>query len=88
MQRLSREALVWRQLRHPNVLLFIGLNSQLFPESTLPALISSWMLHGTLKNYMESPQSRTPRNILRLVREHTRNGTADHAEDDPDVRNS
>jgi hypothetical protein len=88
MQRLSREALVWRQLRHPNVLLFIGLNSQLFPESTLPALISSWMIHGTLKNYMEISQSRTQCNILRLVRKQTRNGPADPAENDPDVRNS
>jgi hypothetical protein len=88
MQRLSREALVWRQLRHPNVLLFIGLNSQLFPESTLPALISSWMVHGTLKNYMETPQSRTPSNILRLVRKHMRNAMVAPTEDDLDVRNS
>jgi hypothetical protein len=67
-QRLTREALVWRQLRHPNVVLFVGLNDRLFPDHPFPALLSSWMVHGTLKVYMQLPSFRGKETIIRLVR--------------------
>jgi hypothetical protein len=54
MQRLCREALVWRHLMHPNVLSFIGLNWTLFPHDSLPMLIAPWMSCGTLRDYVNS----------------------------------
>jgi serine/threonine protein kinase len=67
LQRLCREALVWRQLRHANILPFIGLNRSLFPGNSLPALISPWMTHGSLKDYVESPGYEARRESYRLV---------------------
>jgi hypothetical protein len=68
LQRLCREALVWRQIKHPNILPFIGLNSRLFPEAPLPALLSPWMPHGLLKDYVASLAYDAVRSTYRLVR--------------------
>jgi hypothetical protein len=71
---MCREALVWRQLRHPNVLPFIGLSQ---PEEEvlvpplpppLPNLLSPWMKHGALIDYIEVAQHRTELIIQKLVR--------------------
>jgi hypothetical protein len=67
-QRLCREALVWRQIKHPNILPFIGLNSRLFKGNSLPALLSPWMAHGSLKNYVALPSYNAERETFRLVR--------------------
>jgi hypothetical protein len=67
VQRLCREALVWRQLRHANILPFIGLNSRLFPGNSLPALLSPWMPHGSLKDYVASSEYDAERDTYRLV---------------------
>ncbi|KAF8077682.1 kinase-like domain-containing protein [Lyophyllum atratum] len=42
----GREALVWQQLKHPNVLPFLGIDSEVFPSSLCMA--SPWMRHGTI----------------------------------------
>ncbi|KAG6820841.1 hypothetical protein H0H93_010668 [Arthromyces matolae] len=42
----GREALVWQQLKHPNVLPFLGIDSEVFPASL--CMVSPWMRHGTL----------------------------------------
>jgi hypothetical protein len=68
LQRLCREALVWRQLRHANILPFIGLNRRLFPGNPLPALVSPWMPHGSLKDYVASSGYDAGRESHRLVR--------------------
>jgi serine/threonine protein kinase len=67
-KRLCREALVWRQLCHPNVLPFFGLSTNAFPEDTLPALLSPWMEYGSLKEYILRADYKPEQEIPRLVR--------------------
>ena len=50
-QQCFREALVWKQLDHPNVLPFLGVNEKLFAPSF--CLISPWHSHGNLMVYLE-----------------------------------
>ncbi|KAK0491271.1 hypothetical protein IW261DRAFT_1436717 [Armillaria novae-zelandiae] len=47
-----REALVWRQLRHPNILPFLGVSEELFAPSY--CLISPWMANGNIIHYLEA----------------------------------
>ncbi|KAF9469341.1 kinase-like domain-containing protein [Collybia nuda] len=42
----GREALVWQQLKHPSVLTFLGIDSEIFPSSL--CMVSPWMKHGTI----------------------------------------
>jgi hypothetical protein len=67
-QRLCREALVWRQLCHRNVLPFLGLNTSAFPKNSLPSLLSPWMEYGSLKEYIERLEYDAVEEIPRLVR--------------------
>ncbi|KAK0485336.1 kinase-like domain-containing protein [Armillaria luteobubalina] len=46
------EALIWRQLNHPNVLPFLGVNEDLFAPSY--CLISPWMVNGNIISYLET----------------------------------
>ncbi|KAF9011554.1 hypothetical protein BDZ89DRAFT_963934, partial [Hymenopellis radicata] len=46
-----REALVWRQLRHRNVLPFLGVSNDLFAPSF--CLISPWMENGNIMSFLE-----------------------------------
>ncbi|KAJ7349717.1 kinase-like domain-containing protein [Mycena albidolilacea] len=48
--KLSREALVWKELHHPHILTFIAIDQDSFP-STL-GMVSPWMGHGTVLNYL------------------------------------
>ncbi|KAF5371255.1 hypothetical protein D9758_004236 [Tetrapyrgos nigripes] len=45
------EALLWRQLNHPNVLPFLGVNVNLFNPTRL-CLISPWMENGNIIQYL------------------------------------
>jgi serine/threonine protein kinase len=54
IQRFSREALIWRQLEHPSILPFIGIDKENFEASQHMCLIAPWMNHGTLADYMKS----------------------------------
>ncbi|THV03350.1 hypothetical protein K435DRAFT_651560 [Dendrothele bispora CBS 962.96] len=45
------EALLWRQLNHPNVLPFLGVNVNLFTPARL-CLISPWMENGNIIQYL------------------------------------
>jgi serine/threonine protein kinase len=65
---LCREALVWRQLKHPNVLQFIGLNSKCFPDNILPCLLAPWMDRGTLKEYVKSDDYDPRRDIVNMLK--------------------
>ncbi|KAJ6554016.1 kinase-like domain-containing protein [Mycena vulgaris] len=47
-----REALVWRELHHPNILRFIGISRESFPASL--CMVSPWMEHGTVLEYLKS----------------------------------
>ncbi|KAJ6463328.1 kinase-like domain-containing protein [Mycena sanguinolenta] len=50
--KFCREALVWKDLRHPNILTFLGIDRDSFP-STL-CMVSPWMEHGTILNYLQN----------------------------------
>ncbi|KAF8900929.1 kinase-like domain-containing protein [Mucidula mucida] len=47
---VCHEALVWRQLRHPNVLPFVGINNDLFAPCF--CLISEWMKNGNIMGFL------------------------------------
>ncbi|KAJ7145913.1 kinase-like domain-containing protein [Mycena epipterygia] len=49
--KFCREALVWRDLHHPNILPFIGIDRESFPSSL--SMVSPWMEHGTILKYLD-----------------------------------
>lgn len=49
-QRVHKEALIWRQLNHPYILPFLGIDIVTFPD--YPTLVSPWMENGTLLNFV------------------------------------
>ncbi|PBK59029.1 kinase-like protein [Armillaria solidipes] len=51
LKQLRREAIVWRQLRHENILPFLGVNSSYFIPSY--CFISPWMQNGSLISFLE-----------------------------------
>ncbi|KAF7354936.1 Protein kinase domain-containing protein [Mycena sanguinolenta] len=50
MKKLGREALIWRQLSHPNLLPFFGL----YMLDNRLCLISPWMDNGDLKDFLKN----------------------------------
>ncbi|KAJ3932141.1 MAG: kinase-like domain-containing protein [Lentinula lateritia] len=60
LKEFCEEALVWKQLDHPNVLPFIGVNEILFSPSY--CFISPWMKNGNIMTYLENhpEQNRFP----------------------------
>ncbi|KAJ7260878.1 kinase-like domain-containing protein [Mycena haematopus] len=50
--KFCREALVWKDLRHPNILPFLGIDRDSFPSSL--CMVSPWMNHGTVINYLKN----------------------------------
>ncbi|KAL0566975.1 hypothetical protein V5O48_015023 [Marasmius crinis-equi] len=46
-----KEALLWTQLGHPNLLPFIGVNTTLFPQGF--CLVSPWMANGDIIAFLE-----------------------------------
>ncbi len=50
MQNFCHEALVWRNLNHPSILPFLGVNKQLFAPSF--CLISPWMQYGNIMSFL------------------------------------
>ncbi|KAJ7598117.1 kinase-like domain-containing protein, partial [Mycena floridula] len=52
LKNCYREALVWKQLDHPNVLPFLGVSVELFAPSF--CLVSPWMSNGNLMEYLRA----------------------------------
>ncbi|KAK0437918.1 kinase-like domain-containing protein [Desarmillaria tabescens] len=52
LRDLCHEALMWRQLRHPNILPFLGVSKDLFAPSY--CMISPWMVNGNIMSYLEA----------------------------------
>ncbi|PBK60221.1 kinase-like protein [Armillaria solidipes] len=50
ISKFCREALVWRNVKHPNVLPFLGVNKELFAPSF--CLISPWMDNGDIVSFL------------------------------------
>lgn len=51
-----KEALVWRQLKHPNILPFLGIDVQTFKGSSHVCMVSPWLVKGTLAQVIETGQ--------------------------------
>ncbi|KAF9265320.1 kinase-like protein, partial [Marasmius fiardii PR-910] len=49
LKQLSNEVLVWRQLKHPNILQFLGITKELFQPSY--CIVSPWMANGNVISY-------------------------------------
>ncbi|KAK0471433.1 kinase-like domain-containing protein [Armillaria novae-zelandiae] len=52
LRSFCQEALVWRQLRHPNVLPFLGVSEDLFAPRY--CLVSPWMGNGNVMSYLQA----------------------------------
>ncbi|KAF7360366.1 Kinase-like protein [Mycena venus] len=50
--KFCREALVWKDLHHPHILPFLGIDRDSFPSSL--CMVSPWMDHGTVVNYLNT----------------------------------
>ncbi|KIK65938.1 hypothetical protein GYMLUDRAFT_952767 [Collybiopsis luxurians FD-317 M1] len=48
---LGKEVLLWRQLNHPNILPFLGINTQLFNPTF--CIVSPWMSNGDIVSYSQ-----------------------------------
>ncbi|KAJ7027417.1 kinase-like domain-containing protein [Mycena alexandri] len=51
LQKFAKEALVWRYLKHRNIVPFLGIDATTFPTPAM-ALVSHWMSQGNILNYM------------------------------------
>ncbi|KAK7063547.1 PINc domain-containing protein [Favolaschia claudopus] len=49
--KFCREALVWKELCHPNILPFLGIEENSFPSPL--CMVSPWMQHGTVIQYLK-----------------------------------
>ncbi|KAF7374477.1 Kinase-like protein [Mycena sanguinolenta] len=49
--KFCREALVWKELCHPHILPFLGIEKDSFPWPL--CMVSPWMEHGTVLNYLK-----------------------------------
>ncbi|KAF9018178.1 kinase-like protein [Hymenopellis radicata] len=61
-----REALLWRQLRHPSILPFFGMSDKLFASRL--CLISPWMKNGSLMEFLQrNPEHDRMKAILEIA---------------------
>jgi serine/threonine protein kinase len=67
LQRFSREALIWRQLEHSNILPFLGLDKETFRRDEHVCMVSPWTPYGNLQAFYNSEHYSAPRDCLRLV---------------------
>ncbi|KAJ7141842.1 kinase-like domain-containing protein [Mycena crocata] len=51
-REIHREALVWKQLHNPHILAFLGIDQESFPPTL--CIVSPWMEHGTVLNYLQA----------------------------------
>ncbi|KAJ7651210.1 kinase-like domain-containing protein, partial [Roridomyces roridus] len=67
LEKFSKEALVWRYLKHPNVIPFLGIDSTTF-ESPQRALVSPWMEQGSVLDFV-AKNSPAAQHALELYRD-------------------
>ncbi|KAK7055199.1 kinase-like protein [Favolaschia claudopus] len=49
--KFCREALIWKDLKHPHILPLIGIDRDSFPD--FMCMVSPWMEHGTVIDYLK-----------------------------------
>ncbi|KAJ6542587.1 kinase-like domain-containing protein, partial [Mycena capillaripes] len=49
--KFCQEALVWKDLGHPHILPFLGIDQNSFPSAL--CMVSPWIEHGTVMDYLE-----------------------------------
>ncbi|KAF9256566.1 kinase-like protein [Marasmius fiardii PR-910] len=52
LKQLSNEVLIWRQLKYPNILQFLGITKEIFQPSY--CIVSPWMANGTAISYSQT----------------------------------
>jgi hypothetical protein len=65
---LHKEAIVWRQLQHPHVLPFLGLDQSLFSDHDRICMVCPWMENGNLCQFVKSKVYNAKDDCIRLVR--------------------
>lgn len=66
VKAFCEEALVWKQLSHPNVVPLLGVNTELFTPAF--CLVSPWMSNGDLITYLEeNPEHDRSRSIYEVA---------------------
>ncbi|KAF7373429.1 Non-specific serine/threonine protein kinase [Mycena sanguinolenta] len=50
-RKFSREALLWKDLHHPHILSFLGVDRSSFPKSL--CMVSPWMKNGTVMHHLK-----------------------------------
>ncbi|KAF7340966.1 Kinase-like protein [Mycena sanguinolenta] len=60
--KFCREALVWKDLCHPHILPFLGIEENSFPSQL--CMVSPWMEHGTVPNYLKQHGHRNVDKLL------------------------
>ncbi|KAE9387929.1 kinase-like protein [Gymnopus androsaceus JB14] len=64
-KEFCKEALIWRQLKHPNILPLLGVNAELFSPSF--CLISPWMENKDIITYLKNNPNRNRHTVLSEV---------------------
>ncbi|KAE9403632.1 kinase-like protein [Gymnopus androsaceus JB14] len=64
-KEFCKEALIWRQLKHPNILPLLGVNAELFSPSF--CLISPWMENKDIITFLRKNPSHDRQNVLSEV---------------------
>ncbi|KAG6818351.1 hypothetical protein H0H93_005655 [Arthromyces matolae] len=64
LKQFSKEAILWGQFSHPNVLPFFGLFYSISLQR--PCLVSPWMKHGNINKYLKDHPDEAPRLLLAL----------------------
>jgi serine/threonine protein kinase len=59
--------MIWRQLEHPFVLRFIGIDAHTFRDTNNVAMVMPWRDRGTLKDYMRTNHYQHNTDSYRLV---------------------
>ncbi|KAJ7762439.1 hypothetical protein B0H14DRAFT_2403626, partial [Mycena olivaceomarginata] len=77
--KFTKETLVWRYLKHKNIVPFLGVDSTTFP-SPARAMVSPWMPLGSVLKYMadHSPSSTYAIELVRICLTETRDRSDSH----------
>ncbi|KAF9257193.1 kinase-like protein [Marasmius fiardii PR-910] len=63
---LYKEAVLWTQLKHPNILPFLGVNMELFSDYQF-CIVTPWMMNGTILQFLKKNPSSDKLAIIREI---------------------